>query len=305
MKANTFFLVVILSFFQSINAQKAKLEQDQNAIKSMCGCYEVKFNFKETFNYANDSTYKPSKEKHDLGLEWVTLVEDQPNKIVLQHLLITGKTESDIVKHWRQDWLFENRNMYIFVKDQSWKFQNLKPNEVKGQWTQKVYQVDDSPRYEGSASWVHVDGSSYWKNTTDAPLPRREHTIRKDYNVLNRRNIQEITSFGWIHEQDNKKFVRTENQSDKLLAEEKGMDVYTKVSDEKCVLAQNYWTKNYAMWKKVRDRWEIIFAKNKDLNLKKTVDEKPLFMHLFDLKADTDRVVVDKIIDGFVLGSRQ
>ena len=30
----------------------------------------------------------------------------------------------------------------------------------------KIFQVDDSPRYEGTASWVHVDGKSYWENTT-------------------------------------------------------------------------------------------------------------------------------------------
>ena len=80
------------------NSQDSKKQQDIKAIKSMCGCYEVKFNFIETFNYAKDSiNYKPSKTKHDYGLEWVELVEDQPNKIVLQHLLITGKTEESIV----------------------------------------------------------------------------------------------------------------------------------------------------------------------------------------------------------------
>ena len=74
------------------NSQDSKKQQDIKAIKSMCGCYEVKFNFIETFNYAKDSlTYKPSKTKHDYGLEWVELVEDQPNKIVLQHLLITDR----------------------------------------------------------------------------------------------------------------------------------------------------------------------------------------------------------------------
>ncbi len=238
-------------------------------------------------------------------MEWVTLVEDQPKKIVLQHLLIVGKNDGDIVKHWRQDWLFENQHFYNFFKEQSWKFVDVKPKAVQGQWTQKVFQVDDSPRYEGSASWVHVDGKSLWTSTTDAPLPRREHTIRKDYNVLNRRNIHEIKNFGWIHEQDNKKMVRTDNKTDQLLAEEKGMDVYTKIADERCILAQNYWTKNSELWKKVRDRWETIFAKNTDLNLKKSVDEKPLYMHLFDLKPNADHAVVEKIINSFVYKDHQ
>ena len=49
--------------------------------------------------------------------------------------------------------------------------------DVKKQWTQKVYQVDDSPRYSGSATWVHVDGKRYWQNKTGAPLPRREYSL--------------------------------------------------------------------------------------------------------------------------------
>ena len=52
-----------------------------------------------------------------------------------------------IIKHWRQDWLYENTNLYEFYKDNTWKFNQLKAKDVKGQWTQKVYQVDDSPRW--------------------------------------------------------------------------------------------------------------------------------------------------------------
>jgi hypothetical protein len=277
-------------------------KKDIKAIKSMCGCYEVKFNFTETFEYPKDSaTYKASKTKHDYGLEWVELVEDQPNKISLQHLLIVGTGENDIVKHWRQDWLYENTDMYYFFKDQTWKFNKLPAKNIKGQWTQKVFQVDDSPRYEGSSTWVHIDGTDYWKNTTDAPLPRREHTKRDDYNVLKRRNIQEITSFGWIHEQDNDKIIRDDKGNDVLLAQEKGMDIYTKVEDSKCKLAQNWWKNNTEVWKKVRSKWEKIYATNKDLSLQKKVDKKSLFSVLFDLKPTATQAEVDAIIDAFVI----
>ena len=97
-----------------------------------------------------------------------------------------------IVKHWRQDWLFQNTDFYSYNGDNQWKYVTKSKDEVKGQWTQKVYQVDDSPRYEGSATWVHVDGKSYWENTTDAPLPRREYTKRSDYNITVRGNRHEI-----------------------------------------------------------------------------------------------------------------
>ena len=280
-------------------SQDAKKQQDIKSIKSMCGCYEVKFNFAETFQYPKDSlSYKPSKTKHDYGLEWVELLEDTPNKIVMQHLLIVS--DKMIIKHWRQDWLYENTDLYSFDKNTSWKYQKLDKKAVKGQWTQKVYQVDDSPRYEGSSTWVHVDGNDYWANVADAPLPRREHTKRDDYNVLKRRNIHEITKTGWNHEQDNDKLIRDESGKDVLLAQEKGMDVYTKVPDIKCIAAQNWWKENNAIWKNVRDKWQTLFDRHKDLNLENTVDKKPLYSFLFDLKPDTKKAESDAIIDKFV-----
>ena len=294
-------LILVISLIgQFVNAQNDKKAEDQKAIKSMCGCYEVKFNFAETFQFTKDSLYKPSKTKYDYGLEWVELVEDQQNKIVMQHILITGKTEDDIVKHWRQDWEFENTKFYDFKKDLTWNFETKPKNEVKGQWTQRVYQVDDSPRYEGSATWLHVDGRHFWTNTTDAPLPRREHTVRSDYNVLKRTNTHEITKEGWIHNQDNEKIVRSENGKDVLLAKEKGFDTYTKVDDSKCIIAQNYWKKNALTWKKVRDKWESIFVKDKDLVMQISQDKQPLFMKLFALKPDSSREEISKIIDSYI-----
>ncbi len=296
---NKSILILVISLFgQLVNAQNDKKVEDQKAIKSMCGCYEVKFNFAETFQFTKDEKYIPSKTKYDYGLEWVELVEDQSNKIVMQHLLIVGDTS--IVKHWRQDWEFENTKFYDFKKDLTWNFETKSKNEVKGQWTQRVYQVDDSPRYEGSATWLHVDGRHFWTNTTDAPLPRREQTIRKDYNVLERTNTHEITKTGWLHNQDNSKIVRDDDRKDVLLAKEKGLDTYTKVEDSKCITAQNYWKKNALMWKKVRDKWETIFVKDKDLVMQIPQDKQPLFMKLFALKPDASREEISKIIDSYI-----
>jgi hypothetical protein len=295
MKKTLTLLLASITLSASYGQEKQK---DIDAIKKMCGCYEVEFNFTETFQTTKDSTYKPSPTKKDRGLEWVELVEDAPNKLVLQHLLIVN--DEMIIKHWRQDWLYENTEFYQFFKDRTWTFEKLKPADVKGQWTQKVYQVDDSPRYEGTGTWIHKDGKDYWMNTTDAPLPRREHTIRNDYNVLERRNIHEITDYGWLHEQDNKKIARDDKGNDTELAQEKGLDLYVKVEDSKCKAAQNWWKENAALWKNVRAKWQTVFDQDKTINLEKSVDEKPLYMHLFDLKPNASKAETDKIIDSFV-----
>ena len=295
---NRIFASLALLLCLTVSAQDAKKNEDIKSIKAMCGCYEVAFNFAETFQYSKDEKYAPSKTKYEQGLEWVELVEDQPNKIVMQHLLIVGDTM--IVKHWRQDWEYENTKFYQFFKDKTWKFKTLPKSAVKGQWTQRVYQVDDSPRYEGTATWVHVDGRNYWTNTTDAPLPRREHTMRNDYNVLKRTNTQEITKEGWIHNQDNEKLVRDDSGKDVLLAKEKGFDVYTKVADVKCKAGQDYWKKYAALWKNVRAKWQAIYDADKDLNLADKVEGKTIYSFLFDLKPTASKAETDKIIDQFV-----
>ncbi len=261
-----------------VQAQKKK-KQDIEAIKSMCGCYEVTFNFAETF--AAEKDYEFHDNYRSGGLEYVLPVEETKDKIVLQHLLIIG--DSMIIKHWRQDWIYENTDLYVFHKDNTWKYKTLPKEGVKGQWTQKVFQVDDGLRYEGSSSWVHVDGRQYWENTADAPLPRREFSKRSDYNVMVRRNRQEITPSGWVHEQDNGKVIR-ENSSDKLLAREKGWNTYEKVEESKCKLAKTWWEEKKTYWADVRHVWDELFASKKTLAFKKKVDDKILFMKIFALQ---------------------
>jgi hypothetical protein len=295
-----FLTVFVLAITSSVTAQSKK-RKDQEAIKSMCGCFEVTFNFAETFNYSDDPNYKPSKKKLSKGLEWAELVTDENNKISIQHLLVVGPPNGQmVVKHWRQDWLYQNTDFYMFNGDNVWNFEQKSKSDVKKQWTQKVYQVDDSPRYEGSGSWVHVDGKSYWENKTDAPLPRREYTKRSDYNVTARGNRHEITDFGWVHDQDNDKIIRKEGAEDVIIAQEKGYNVYKKVADSKCKTAQDWWKEEYAKWESVRAKWDEVFARNTTLKLEKKVDNKVLFKHLFaeDLTQKKD---INKVIDAFIM----
>lgn len=274
--------ILAMACVYSVNAQSKK-KKDIEAIKNMCGCYEVTFNFSETFEYSEDSLYRPSKQKIATALEWAQLVEDDKNKISIQHLLQVGpESNPHIIKHWRQDWKYENTDFYMFNGDNTWKYVSKPKSDVKKQWTQKVYQVDDSPRYEGSATWVHVDGKSYWENITDAPLPRREYTQRSDYNVTVRGNRHEITDYGWLHDQDNGKVVREAGKEDVLIAKEKGYNTYVKVDDSKCKAAANWWKEHKAKWALVRNEWDNVFGRHKNLELHHKVDNKLLYKYLFD-----------------------
>ena len=284
-----------------INYSQSKKSKDIESIKSMCGCFKIDFNFAETFVFSDDEEYIKSKTYKSGGLEWGQLLVDDKNKISIQHLLIVGSKQfPTIVKHWRQDWLYQNTDLYQYDKNDKWLYVSVNKKDVKGQWTQKVFQVDDSPRYEGSSSWVHVDGKSYWENTTPAPLPRREFSKRSDYNVTIRGNRHEILDTGWIHDQDNKKIQKENDINQSVLAHEKGYSTYTRVSDEECKAAVEWWEKNSSKWKMVRDKWNSIYGLNQDLALKPTVDDKKLYSYLFSTTV-VKKVEIESTIDMFLM----
>jgi len=287
--------VFLLTSFLSLEAQESKKVQDQKAIKDMCGCFEVSFKYTETFSPEID--YEKKLDYTAYALEWAELVEDKSDEISIQHLLVINDTM--VIKHWRQDWLFEDDSKFVYDTGNTWKFIDQEKDEVKGKWTQKVYQVDDSPRYSGTATWVHYDDKTFWENESNSPLPRREYTKRDDYNLMKRGNRQEITDEGWVHEQDNKKVLRQDEGSESLLVMEKGYNTYTRVEDEQCLAAKEWWADNKKYWSKVRKIWDDIYSSNEVLELRKSVDGKPLFMHLTPEMAPSKkdiRTTIEKFI---------
>jgi hypothetical protein len=281
---NTLLLFFITTVFsqQKPNSTSAKtrFQQDRESIKAMQGCYKVSFEFAETF--APDTAYRYHNRKFDWGIEYVFLVEETEKKISLQHLLIVN--DSVIVKHWRQDWLYENTDLLGFYKNDEWKKVKLTPEQAKGTWTQKVYQVDDGPRYEGYGTWVHIDGRHFWESTCNAPLPRREFTKRSDYNVMKRHSHIEVTDYGWILDQDNEKIIRA-NGVDKLLCWEKGFEKFNK-GNYNAQPAIDWWEKNKQYWSDVRKVWDEVYTQYNTIKIEKKIDNKILFEQLFKIGDD-------------------
>ncbi|MDQ1088627.1 DUF6607 family protein [Siphonobacter sp. SORGH_AS_1065] len=254
--------------FTSAFAQKSA---DIQAIKGQCGCHAITFKYAETFSPNPEYKFKERKEMG--ALEYVFVDEETPNKLVLMHLLVIN--DSTIIKHWREDWKFQNTDLLAYEKEASWKYKSLPTSEAKGQWSQQVFEVDDSPRYEGSATWFHADGRHVWENTTDAPLPRREYTTRNDYNVMRRGNQIVITDYGYLHDQDNGKILRTP-EGEKVIAYEKGINDYHRVKDAACNSAKEWWKTNRTFWVDVRNVWGDLIAQKKGIELEKKVDGKSL-----------------------------
>lgn len=299
--------ILTLCFIITSASAQSKLDQDRAAIKALAGYYKVTFNYAETF--AADTAYKFHPRYHSWGYEWATIVEDSPKKIAIQHLLVVG--DSTVIKHWREDWVYEQPTMLQYDKDNTWKKVTLKPAEVKGRWVQKVYQVDDSPRYESIGTWVHVDGRHEWQSKTDSPLPRREFTKRNDYNVFARGNRIYLTPQGWMYEQDNNKVVRSAS-GDKVIAQEKGYEEFTKVDEAKFAYAKKWWAGQQGYWADARKAWDDIFAKSPSIKLAGKKDGKLLYERLFDLadksekekwSSDKNKAETIKVINTYVNAS--
>ncbi|MFT3936933.1 MAG: hypothetical protein QM726_25125 [Chitinophagaceae bacterium] len=271
-------LLLVCAF--TLTRSFAQPANEQQAIKNLCGCFEVDFKYAETF--AADTAYKYYPRYKASGLEWVVAEESNPNKFVLQHLLIVG--DNMIVKHWREDWEYEKADWLVFNHDATWKQVSGAKDKVKGQWTQTVWEVDDAPRYQGSSKWVANNGKYYWENTADAPLPRREYTKRNDYNVMQRNNRIVITETGWTHEQDNKKIIRKDGGADVYIAEEKGYNIYKKTDDSKCKQAMAYWEKHKQFWVTVRQAWQEALKDKTVIHVATKADGMLLYEQFDDLE---------------------
>jgi len=261
----------------------SRFNQDRDAILSMSGEHQVTFKFDETLTL--DPNTKPSKRKVSRAFETVFVLDDEGDRINMQHLLVVERENGDkhIVKHWRQDWNYEPAEIMVFLGKGRWDTATLSKKERRGAWKQTVYQVDDSPRYAGYGKWVHVANHSYWEsNETWRPLPRREHSKRDDYNVLVGQNRHSITPDGWAHEQDNYKLV-LDGGLNKIIGREIGVNTYTKITDYDFSVAEHYWDATRKFWEAVVSRWEDLERRDGSLNITQIIDEKRLYHHVMPL----------------------
>jgi len=291
----------------------AKFKQDRAAILAMAGEYRVDFQFQETV--AVEPGYELKDPYHSGATEFVEVIEDTGDHISLQHVLVLHPEdggEAHVVKHWRQDWRYQDTQLTEFRGNRTWKVVELAPEQVEGKWTQAVFQVDDSPRYEGIGEWTHTGGRSAWESAeTWRPLPRREYTKRDDYQVLVARNRHTITPQGWVHEQDNYKLVLDQQGGPKkVLAHESGLNVYDRVDDVDFAAGRMYWDATDAYWQDVRAVWADLLDEPGEVSLRAKVDGKRMHQVMFalaeDVKASGDydpeamRPVIRQRIESFV-----
>lgn len=258
--------------------------RDRAAILGMAGDFRTSFHFMEIVGLA--ANYTNTRPYYSWATEHVRVLENKGGFISLQHTLVMffadeagDENRPVLTKHWRQDWTHQDTDLYQFKGNNTWARERRTPESVKGAWSQAVFHVDDSPRYEVVGRWDHSGDVSRWLSEQDwRPLPRREFSVRKDYDVLEGRHQIVITPTGWVHEQDNWKRVASDSsETAQFLAQEWGINRYERITSPSLAAADEYWQKTTPYWAAVRAIWRDIFAKHDRFSLKKSVDGEQLF----------------------------
>ena len=252
-------------------------ERDRRAILAMAGAYRVTFDFLEVVRF--DPALKPDAPYQSWATEYVFVAEDRPDFIALQHILlmrIAGKEQEPIVqRHWRQEWRYGAKELLAYEGENTWR---VKAVQGDG-WTQAVLQVDDSPRYAARGRWEHSETQSTWlSDETWRPLPRREFSVRKDYQVLVGTNRHTITPLGWVQEENNLKMVLAGKRS---LAREYGVARYERIRDFDFEPARRYFEVTEPFWSEVRAAWRELAEGKGRFTLRAQPDQGNLFVPFF------------------------
>jgi len=272
--------------WQTLQDASGSRAKDRAAILAMAGSYRVSFDFVETLGFAAD--YKPPRPYFSWGTEHVEVLEERDDFISLQHTLVMYFEKDDgtvegpmVMKHWRQDWSFEPESIWTFQGNLRWEKQAAP--EPAGRWSQAVFQVDDSPRYEVMGRWTHEGGLSTWRSdNAPRPLPRREFSMRDDYNILE--GVHEITiaPTGWLHTQHNRKLEREDDGTLRYHGLEIGVNRYQAITEPELASAfEASWKKSGPYWAEVRATWDRVLRERESFVLKPSVDERKLWQHHF------------------------
>ncbi len=276
--------------------------RDRAAILAMAGDYRASFDFLETLVFTEaDNARKPAAPYRSWGTERIYVLADSADFISLQHIMVMffidekGKKLGPMVmKHWRQDWRYEPASITEFTGNNIWNTRETDTTERRGAWSQTVFHVDDSPRYASLGRWEHNASYSAWTgNSAWRPLPRREHSVRDDYQVLSGINRHTVQPGGWVHEQDNLKMVLDESgRPDSTLpfrAREYGVNRYDRIRDFDFSAGDAYWESTGPFWKTVREAWNNRLRSHDMLQVSDHCEEEPAFAAFFQMADESAR----------------
>ena len=267
-------------------------ERDRRAILAMAGTFRVSFDFIEVATFGEPNRLAPYQ---SWATEKVYVDRDEPGFISLVHILemrLVGNdgtiSEPHVTKHWRQDWRYEPDSIVEYQGLERWRRRALARDEQRGAWLQTVHQVDESPRYAALGRWQHSASFSTWlSGDTWRPLPRREWSVRSDYQALLGTNRHTVTATGWLQEENNLKAVLAAAGAFDVrrpyVGREYGVARYDRLqAGADFAAADRYYAKTRAFWNVVAGEWEDAFRRQGTITLRGPVDKLGLFRPLFE-----------------------
>ncbi len=275
-----------------IAAASSSFEKDRAAILSLVGDYRTSFHFMESLGFYPE--HVPTRPYHSWTTEEVRVLEDRGDFISLQHTLVMHFEMEDgtvmepmVMKHWRQDWTYEDTDLHTFRGNATWVRERREPESVSGGWSQSVWQVDDSPRYEAIGRWTHDGNRSIWTGENSwRPLPRREYSVRDDYDVMEGFHRIVIVPTGWVHEQNNWKRVAGDASIvPEYRGHELGIDRYERIVSPSLDRSDSYWEKTGAYWGEVREAWKDVYENRDHFSMRSKVEGRSQFEYHFEYAA--------------------
>ncbi len=279
---------------------------DIASIEAMAGCFQVDYNYSEIealgdYDYEekdpNGPDYLIDPRNYDASetnssRELIAIVESTPTKIHFQHILFIVQPDGKILpmgknvnymKHHGETWVFEADSYHRFDSKDHWVRQTVA--EPKGTWRRHVTSLDDGPRHQSVAKWIHHGEQSEWIGEGLAPIPGREKRDmgRRDYNQMYRKSRLLIDPWGWMERQYNTKIDATASES-RELANEKGKNFYMKIDDKYCAGAKEFLNERKGIWELSREVWAEVYERHDDLKVAGSVNnEMPRFFKLWNI----------------------
>jgi hypothetical protein len=297
----------------------APRERDRAAILALAGEYRTSFDFLELLLYEPGAT--PARPYRSWGTERIDVLEERPDFVSLQHTLVMFVADEGgarlgpfVQKHWRQDWSYEPDRQLAYLGEGRFGLREVPPERRQGSWSQTVYQVDDSPRFATSGRWSHDSQRSVWEGASAwRPLPRRESSVRSDYQVLAGNHRLTVLPTGWVHEQQNEKLVVSRGVATASRGRELGVNRYERIQGFDFAAADRYWQATATFWSSVRKAWADRLDAGGDIEVSKTCGDAFGFQLAFayagrlergevsgaesDARAEAERIV-SCLVDG-------
>jgi len=262
------------------------LERDRRAILAMTGNFRVNFDFLEVAAFTGDGSR--ARPYQSWGTEQVFIDRDEPRHVSLVHILEMHVAGPDgkpmppmVTKHWRQEWVYEPTHLVEYQGGNRWTRRALSDAERRGRWAQVVYQVDESPRYGSLGRWEHSAAFSTWiSSDTARPLPRREWSVRKDYDLLRGTNRHTVLPTGWLQEENNLKEASA--AAVPYAGREYGVARYERIGGDYFAEAGKYYTATRAYWHEVLSAWDQMLVPGGAVTLTANSDQSGAYAELFE-----------------------